>query len=68
MRFCVLLLLSSTLLSVSLGQHLACETRKPEGHTPVKTEGDGDFRIIVVGPQASRGLYAPNEVYTGRLF
>ncbi|ODM98856.1 Spondin-1 [Orchesella cincta] len=45
-------------------QQLVCTNRNPEGHTPRKTEGDGGFRIIVVGNHSTRGNYAPNDVYT----
>lgn len=68
MQFHLHLVLASTFLLplLTLGQHLACDNRKPEGHNPQgKREGDGGFSIVVNGPLASGGFYAPNEVYTG---
>lgn len=62
------LLLLSCFINTSRGQQLICENRSPEGHTSRKTEGDGGFKIVVVGNYSSRGLYAPNDVYTGNFF
>lgn len=46
-------------------QQLICENRNPEGHTQRKTEGDGGFRIVIVGNLSTTNKYAPNDVYTG---
>lgn len=62
---CWLVLVSVTILSCS-GQQLICENRNPEGHTLKETEGDGGFRVVVVGNHSTRGHYSPNDVYTGK--
>ena len=53
--------------AIVYGQQLICENRRPEGYTVSKTEGDGGFQVIVVGPESTKGRYVPNEVYTGKL-
>ena len=56
----------SLVLVLVTTQQLICENRKPEGHTPIKSDGDGSYKITVIGPHANIDQYVPNEVYTGK--
>lgn len=65
MRKLGIALLLPSLLGLAFGQHLACENRNPDGHVSLKQNGDGTFEIEVIGREAEKGSYIPNEVYTG---
>lgn len=72
MRFDNFILPCITILLILLnsndghGQQLICENRNPEGHTGIKRNGDGGYKIVIQGPHSLQGQYVPNEVYTSK--